>query len=266
METCQPKKKRLNLQRYRGILHRRGKEDNGEHSTGYAGGTGEEFKEINQAGDEANVIFSDILSGLNEEMLKSVTRKFSQGTLQLEELDAKDVEDELVNLGAYTIIPEFAPILKNLLHKYGDIGKSCTLTPSLKMTTLVTGCATLHSMSKTKVMRMDNDSILKWWCLLKLVHRTGFKIDFVLNHLKRIVLARFVTSTELSRSSPLYKIHGEIARLSYQIDDRMENIEKVRKLAQDLVSGHGSKQSKLEAQRSNAALELTRMTGAFGLL
>ncbi|KAJ4712691.1 putative Fiber protein Fb17 [Melia azedarach] len=187
--------------------------------------------------------------------------------------EPKDVEAEVVNVGDYIIVPNLVPILKNLLDKYGDISGYCTLTQNLKTYPLSVFCSTVESMSSTKVMDITNELMLTWWCSLEFVRKVGFEIDFVFDHLKRIVHARYGTDIENYKSSPVYKLHEQMAQLSKEIDElgaeinkRREKMDELRKQTADIISSNRSERSRLEAKHLSEALEFRRKNAATGLL
>ncbi|KAJ4712690.1 Zinc finger, PHD-type domain containing protein [Melia azedarach] len=176
-------------------------------------------------------------------------------TISLPWVAEDDVEVEAVNVRDYTIVPKLVPILKYLLDKHGDISGDCTLTQNLKTYPLFFFCSTVESMSSTKVMDITNKLMLTWWCTLKFVRETGFKIDFVFDHLKRIVHSRYGTDNDNYKSSQLYKLHGDIAQLSQEIDELTEEINirrkkvgELKKKTQNIISSTRSERSRLEAK------------------
>lgn len=118
-------------------------------------------------------------------LLKCVAKEHVQGLLQLGYID-KDAGLVLVDVEGYKINPNLAPVLNKLLYNHGDIGASCPLTPKLKTIVLITLCAIMEIMNTTNVRNIDVSSLIMWWCLLKLVQKAGFKVDFALDLLKRI--------------------------------------------------------------------------------
>ncbi|KAH9718105.1 phorbol-ester/DAG-type domain-containing protein [Citrus sinensis] len=120
-----------------------------------------------------------------EDFLENTAREFVQGTLQLQYL-GEDADAELVNVGDYKINLKFSPILRNLLKNHEGIFSSCSLTQSLKTIVLTTLCGVMQEMRDNKLRDINSDVFVAWWFPFKLVYKAGFRIDFALDHIKRI--------------------------------------------------------------------------------
>lgn len=70
----------------------------------------------------------------------------------------------------------------------------------------------------------------------KCLECAGFKIDFVFEQLKRIVLANYATDTEIYRNKRLYKIRREMDNISGQIEDLTARKDKLIKDTRDIIS------------------------------
>lgn len=201
-----------------------------------------------------------------EDFLENTAREFVQGTLQLQYL-GEDADAELVNVGDYKINPKFSPVLRNLLKNHEGIFSSCSLTQSLKTIVLTTLCGVMQEMRDNKLRDINSDVFVAWWFPFKLVYKAGFRIDFALDHIKRIGDEHDLRQDASSiQDSPLYKVHQEIAYISTEIDQRKARIKNLKKQALDNLSSHGSERSRFQANRFNQALGSWWKNAADGLL
>lgn len=101
-------------------------------------------------------------------------------------------EEELVDVGEhYMVARTFAPILRQLLFKHGDIGAKSTLRPKVKLFFLNILCGCIYNMRITKVVDITKDLLLIWWTSLRACEDAGFEIKFLCDHLKTVARAFF---------------------------------------------------------------------------
>ncbi|KAG7980724.1 hypothetical protein I3843_05G198200 [Carya illinoinensis] len=141
-------------------------------------------------------------------------------------LDAKShndyfaLEEEVVNVGEHHKAAwTFAPILRILLSKHGDISSASTLSPNVKLFFLNMLCGCIYSMRNTKVVDITKDLLLVWWTSLRTCQDAGFEIKPLVDHLKRVAHAFF----GLYIGKQADKIERDIAKLSQVLEELKRN-------------------------------------------
>lgn len=129
-----------------------------------SGSSGDPFKQLSKTIDAAEV---------SQEELK-----------KLYESDAK-----VVNVGEHQVTWEFKYIMKKLANKL-QIAKS-SLSPKLKTLMLVLLCDLVWRMYRTKIEMVTEDMLKNWRGRLKVVQRANFQVQFVMDHLNKVVGAYF---------------------------------------------------------------------------
>ncbi|KAJ7968272.1 Cysteine/Histidine-rich C1 domain family protein [Quillaja saponaria] len=107
--------------------------------------------------------------------------------------DSEFLEQKIVDIGGYLITLNFAPILKDLITKYGDFSKdSRHRSPRYKTLLFSVSCWTINSMRKTWVIHVTEDLLGTWFFILNFVKEKGrFKIKVILDRLTRVIQAHF---------------------------------------------------------------------------
>jgi hypothetical protein len=101
-------------------------------------------------------------------------------------------KEETVNVSCYTTTHKLAPILKHLLSdQYGDISDKSSLSPRVKGFLFHMLCEYVYNMKNIKVVEITHDLLLNWWAILKTLQRAGFRIQFAVDHFKRVSRAHF---------------------------------------------------------------------------
>ena len=148
-----------------------------------------------------------------------------------------DLDDVLVNVmvwGRHRVTEKLAPMLKDLLIKYRDIDVDCSLNENCSMYFFAMLSGLMQSLCKTKIMDATDFLFVKWWFALKHLHYAGFRIDFLFDQLKRIVLANYGTDTKIYRKKKLYELETEKDKLSEKIDQLKKDIEQLTANIEDL--------------------------------
>ncbi|KAG7980721.1 hypothetical protein I3843_05G197900 [Carya illinoinensis] len=102
------------------------------------------------------------------------------------------LEEEVVTVGKhYKAARTFAPIMRILLSKHGDISAASKLSPNVKLFFLNMLCGCIYSMRNTKVVDITADMLLIWWTSLRTCKEAGFEIQPLVDHLKRVAHAFF---------------------------------------------------------------------------
>ncbi|KAB1202660.1 hypothetical protein CJ030_MR2G025680 [Morella rubra] len=103
----------------------------------------------------------------------------------------EEYEQKSVNIEGYTLPRELAPILKDLFVKYGDVSRESKLNHKVKSVLLSCLCWTVDKMRKTLVVEISEDVLILWWCNLKGMLYAGFKVEFIVDRLKKVSRSYF---------------------------------------------------------------------------
>jgi hypothetical protein len=118
-----------------------------------------QFMEFVNIGIEIPIEFRD-----TEEDVQILDFKFCYKLLPKEEV--VDIED-------YKITRKLAPILKDLLSKYGDVSAESKLSPKVKLYFFHMLCECIYSMINTKVVDISTNDLLNWWTILEISTRVA---------------------------------------------------------------------------------------------
>jgi hypothetical protein len=124
-------------------------------------------------------------------------------------------QEEVVDIEDYKITRKLAPIFKDLLSKYGDVSAQSELSPKVKLYFFVMLCECIYSMIHTKVVDITINDLLNWWTSLVISWAGDFRIQFALDHLKRVALTHFCLSAEKQGSKVLEALKGKLEHLTY---------------------------------------------------
>jgi hypothetical protein len=127
-------------------------------------------------------------------------------------------KEEVVDIEDYKITRKLAPILKDLLSKYGDVSAESELSPKVKLYFLHMLCECIYSMINTKVVDITTNDLLNWWTSLEISKWAGFRIQFAYDHLKRVALAHFGLSAEKQGSKVLDQLATDIEALKGKLE------------------------------------------------
>ncbi|KAG6714671.1 hypothetical protein I3842_05G213800 [Carya illinoinensis] len=143
------------------------------------------------------------------------------------------LEEEVVNVGEHhKAARTFAPILRSLLSKHGDISAASKLSPNVKIFFVNMLCGCINSMRNAKVVDITRDLLLLWWTSLKTCQKAGFKIQSVFDHLKRVADAFF----GLYIGKQADKVDRDIAELAKDIAKLSEDVEELKRKRDSIVS------------------------------
>lgn len=95
-----------------------------------------------------------------------------------------------------------------------------------------------------------------------MAHRTGFKVNFFFDRLRKIAQARYRIDNDQLRNSPINFRYEEMAKLSKEIDGlageidlKKENLELLRKQIQDDISNIAFEKLRLDTEELSKARE-----------
>ncbi|KAL5563227.1 hypothetical protein UlMin_032974 [Ulmus minor] len=149
--------------------------------------------------------------------------------LKMEEMYLKM---NVVDVEGYQVPETLEPVLRTLLHKYGDLGRRSRLTPQMKSIACTLLCIVLDRMSTTKLEDITKDLLLQWYFYLKGIwYITGFKITFLFEHLRKLI-ATFVgleaTRFKTEMVTRVEKRIAEIEELQKELETRKEDLVRLR--------------------------------------
>jgi hypothetical protein len=127
-------------------------------------------------------------------------------------------EEEPVKVSGYTATQKLASILKHLLSKHGDISDKSSLSPRVKGFLFHMLCEYIYNMKNIKVVEITHDLLINWWTILKTLQRAGFRIQFAIDHFKRISCAHFGLYVSDQVDNALKEIDRDISKLSKDIE------------------------------------------------
>ncbi|PPS17205.1 hypothetical protein GOBAR_AA03353 [Gossypium barbadense] len=109
--------------------------------------------------------------------------------------DFTGLHGERMTLGKYSFLPALHPIVNNIIDIYGDVLATTKMNPSIAEIVYIMLCASVKEMSNLQLEQVIRDLILKWRDAIKDALRINFKVDFSMEHMKKIVCA-YVGLTE----------------------------------------------------------------------
>ncbi|KAF5454857.1 hypothetical protein F2P56_024491 [Juglans regia] len=171
-------------------------------------------------------------------------------------------EEEMVNVMEYSVPRSLVPILESLFDKHGDVSVDTNLSPGVKIFLFVILCGTLSSMYDTRVLDISEDLLMNWWNYLKALKSAGFKIQFAIDHLKRVARAYFGLQLQAQVSNTLSQLQRDIPKYSEEVEELTKKLEHLRSELKRLESeDSGRKSSLIEECLSDASKLRWRKAG-----
>ncbi|XP_062080686.1 uncharacterized protein LOC133785469 [Humulus lupulus] len=103
------------------------------------------------------------------------------------ELESGDLGLKIVTVKGHKIPFTLALVLNILLDKYGDVGSHSTKSESRRHIAYFILCKVLKEMCSILVGAITKEHLQKWYYHLTFVQRNGFRINFAITHLKKLV-------------------------------------------------------------------------------
>ncbi|TYG71478.1 hypothetical protein ES288_D05G400000v1 [Gossypium darwinii] len=103
--------------------------------------------------------------------------------------DFTGLHGERISVGKYSFPLALHPIVNNIIEVYGDVSATSKMNPSIAETVYIMFCASVKEMSNLRLEHVTEDLILKWRDAIKDALRVNFKVDFAMEHLKKIACA-----------------------------------------------------------------------------
>ncbi|GMJ05809.1 hypothetical protein HRI_004250100 [Hibiscus trionum] len=117
-------------------------------------------------------------------------------------------------VGKYNFPPLLHQIVKNITEVYGDVSVTSRLSVSLTGEFYVVFCASIKEMSELRLEQVTENMILKWRDAIKDALRVRFKVDFAMEHLKKVACAYIGLMERRKLDSMASKISNLEAQLS----------------------------------------------------
>ncbi|XP_062078978.1 uncharacterized protein LOC133783381 [Humulus lupulus] len=165
------------------------------------------------------------------------------------EFKSTDLELKLVTVEGYEIPHTMAFVLKRLLHLYGDISSS----PSNSRVIITSKegksifyfllCRVLKNMANTKIADVTTDVLREWIYNLVITRSCGFKIDFLVSHLRNEIMPAFygVQAKRLEDEIPTM-----IRRQMEKLQQEMMKLESQLKFCEDFCNESSPKAKEVE--------------------
>ncbi|MBA0866873.1 hypothetical protein Goshw_025244, partial [Gossypium schwendimanii] len=102
---------------------------------------------------------------------------------------------ELIVVGKYSLAPTLLTIVNNIIKVYDNFSAKRKMNPSTIETIYIMFCAFVKEMTNLRHEQVTEGLMLKWRDAIKNVLRINFKVDFAMEHLKKISFA-YISSME----------------------------------------------------------------------
>ncbi|XP_017972704.1 PREDICTED: uncharacterized protein LOC18606762 isoform X1 [Theobroma cacao] len=138
-------------------------------------------------------------------------------TSQVDFSDFSGLMEEVVKSGTVTLPPSLALTDKKIEKKYGEIAaeskqSSCTAMPSRILL-----CAAIKEMDELQLESIDEKKMLLWRDAINSALNINFKVDFAIEHLKKIGRAYF--GLKARNDQELRSIEEKISTLQIELSD-----------------------------------------------
>ncbi|TYH21527.1 hypothetical protein ES288_A04G051200v1 [Gossypium darwinii] len=152
---------------------------------------------------------SDRLSSLQTNELKNLQQKNSEaGTCSNDDTSISDLlmkidadqtvlrfphfsglDGKHVTIGKYCLPLSLHPTLKLIIKVYGDVAATSKMNPRVTESIYRVLCASIKEMHDLRLEQITECRILKWRDAIKIALRGNFKVNFAMEHLKKIACA-----------------------------------------------------------------------------
>ncbi|KAJ7946757.1 Cysteine/Histidine-rich C1 domain family protein [Quillaja saponaria] len=139
--------------------------------------------------------YHDISRYTNKSFIELIERLCSGNLDEQLPIKLSELQQDVVEVGGYLITWNLAPTLKSLLDKYGDISSESKLSTKLKGIVYFYLCWAINSMCRTRFNFVTENLFLHWFYIIYAVKCNGFKVDFAIDRLNRVIRAYFGRQT-----------------------------------------------------------------------
>ncbi|XVF04328.1 hypothetical protein REPUB_Repub05bG0072900 [Reevesia pubescens] len=154
---------------------------------------------------QKNATMADFLKTIDEDVASNVD--FSDFMICL--------EGEQKTIGRYSFPMSLVPTVERIIKIYGDVSAASLMNSNVTANIYLFFCVTIKEMEDLELHQVTEKKLLKWRDAIKDALRIRFKVDFAMQHLKRIARAHFghVGSQDLQsiddKLNALYKERAE---------------------------------------------------------
>ncbi|TYI84718.1 hypothetical protein E1A91_D05G385900v1 [Gossypium mustelinum] len=143
-----------------------------------------EIKNLQQMNSEAGTCSNDDTS-ISDLLMKIDADEESKVKFS----DFTGLDGEHVTVGKYCFPLSLLPTLKLIINVYGDVAATSKMSPTITESIYVMFCASIKEMHDLRLEQITECRILKWRDAIKDALRMNFKVDFAMEHLKKIACA-----------------------------------------------------------------------------
>ncbi|KAL1184625.1 hypothetical protein V6Z11_A01G058100 [Gossypium hirsutum] len=139
--------------------------------------------------------------------------------------DFNGLDGDRIKHGKYSFPHSLVPTLETIIGAYGDISATSKMNPSITEMVYIMFCASVKEMNDLRLEEITEDRILKWRDAIKDALRISFKVDFAMEHLKKIAYA-YIGQIERQK---LKDLAMRISRLEDDLNFRKQELAKAYK-------------------------------------
>ncbi|XP_052485943.1 uncharacterized protein LOC105766363 isoform X2 [Gossypium raimondii] len=143
-----------------------------------------EIKNLQQMNSEAGTCSNDDTS-ISDLLMKIDADEESK----VKFTDFTGLDGKHVTVGKYCFPLSLLSTLKLIINVYGDVAATSKMSPSITERIYVMFCASIKEMHDLRLEQITECRILKWRDAIKDALRMNFKVDFAMEHLKKIACA-----------------------------------------------------------------------------
>ncbi|XVF18706.1 hypothetical protein REPUB_Repub11eG0045700 [Reevesia pubescens] len=136
--------------------------------------------------------------------------------------DFTGLDGERVKVGKYSFPLSLRPVVERIITFYDDVSATCKMNLNVSESTYILFCASVKEMDDLQLEQVTEDRILKWSDAIKDALRINFKVDFAMDHLKKIAHAYI----GLIESQELEGMSERISKLEADLNTRREALAK----------------------------------------
>ncbi|XP_052875230.1 uncharacterized protein LOC128280796 [Gossypium arboreum] len=139
--------------------------------------------------------------------------------------DFNGLDGDRIKHGKYSFPHSLVPTLETIIGACGDISATSKMNPSITEMVYIMFCASVKEMNDLRLEEITEDRILKWRDAIKDALRISFKVDFAMEHLKKIACA-YIGQIERQK---LKDLAMRISRLEDDLNFRKQELAKAYK-------------------------------------
>ncbi|XP_039061151.1 uncharacterized protein LOC120205309 [Hibiscus syriacus] len=143
--------------------------------------------------------------------------------------DFVGLDGERILIGKYRFPLSLHPIIKNIIDAYGDVSATSKMNPTIVEAIYIMFCASIKEMSDLRLEKVTEGLILKWRDVIKDALCMNFKVDFAMEHLKKIASAYI----GLMEHSKILKLEAQLSAMKEEHSKILERSKVFMDAAED---------------------------------